>query len=71
MTLSRALALLLLTAVICIPVLTTVGCAPPQPQPQVSEEKTEATREIVQEVTIPALDAAAPSRTETATFALG
>jgi hypothetical protein len=51
--------------------LSAAGCVAPQPQPFVNRENKESTGEIVQEIRIPGLDAAAPSRIETATFALG
>jgi hypothetical protein len=61
-------------ACILVLVLTVAGCLPPRGQPQPSRERNEeltATRDRVQEITIPPLDAAAPTETETATFALG
>ena len=61
-------------ACILVLVLTMTGCLPPRGQPQPSQERNEeltATRDRVLEITIPPLDAAAPTETETATFALG
>jgi len=60
-----------LVAAVCILLLAVAACVPPQPQGWVSEEDMGTTGELVQEITIPKLDSAAPSRTETATFALG
>jgi len=64
-------AVLLLLAAACFFVLLLAGCVPPQPQAEESDEDMPTTRELVQEITIPSLDGAAPDRTETATFALG
>jgi hypothetical protein len=61
----------LLRVVACILVSAAAGCLPPQPQAQVNEEDMAATRELLQKITIPKLDAAVPVLTETATFALG
>ncbi|HUW11026.1 MAG TPA: hypothetical protein VM537_14945 [Anaerolineae bacterium] len=60
-----------LLAVVCILLLAVAACVPPQPQGRVSEEDMATTRDLVKNITIPKLDGAAPSQTETATFALG
>jgi len=62
---------LLLVAAACVLVLALAGCVPAQPQAQMSGEDMATTVELVQGITIPKLDGAAPGRTETATFALG
>ena len=61
----------LLAVAACILLLAVVGCTPPQSQVQMSGEDMATTGEVVQEITIPVLDSAAPSRTETATLAMG
>jgi len=66
--------LLVAGAAILLLVLAVAGCTPPQGHLADSgwkDEDMKATRDIVQEITIPPLDAAAPTQTETATFALG
>jgi hypothetical protein len=61
-------------AAIVVLVLTGTGCLSRRvqvPEGRQNSEDVTAARDVVQEVTIPPLDAAAPVQTETATFALG